>query len=804
MEAIKNTAFYLQLSDLGFVDKLSMNEDRKRMNWVIDKDYMAERGYPDEDKLFGHFSLRVNQVLYNSSETGKPVIARLAEKWLEVVYAFEPFEVRLAYDLETDDTSMRWNISIVNKSSEPLTVDHFYMWSSLAYVMFKDADVMRNIDHSCAVFPSISPNFSKLACVRRSNLGPHLGVYAVKGITRSVGTYCRFENNFFKNVSPSLDGMLYHSLILVGTGSVNSGSPSSSDWIYGTGTEPVELAAGHSLEWEYVLMPFADQQQFYDNGLKLGHPALEYSPVVVSGGQFQASFQLPGQQRLTRAWVESFEGDRCKQVDVTDQLGQINGKFLLQARLAGPGERKLGIELENGTVDHVVFNVIEPIRTIIESRVEYICRNLYQNEGAEVPHAFLPLSNQGESLGKLALVLKKNEIGSFEQEQIRKVENSAVHYIRPKWFVNGDFYQPAKLYGTFYRIIDLDYIAHIYYLLSKFTADQLVHHEPSDYLQWAAEVMVVRFDENLHADEREKEETHMPGVYSLFIKDLLDDLKRNDRMEAYERLSSLWSATGERLRAGSELYTGAVTEHFYDNAGFGPTCEILSLSGHTNEADRYGELLLANIGFSNDFRAQNPDRWWEALSYMTHSLWGGLVAASTLVAYEHIKRTEYLTAAYRGTMPVFYCYDWHATATDKKLEKGQAASTYSVAGPNMNRPDLSRNRFGQSVFAKDGGLFEQLFSNASGDDWDMGEELVAYLEGFGTKTFLYTQNGELRCVNGEIVRTGDRYEVTSYAAYPREFHFYEAGESFVAAPGQEVRTVIFENGAFIPSLLSRK
>lgn len=804
METIKNTAFFLQFSNLGLVDKLLINEDPENMNWVIDSAYIKEIGYPDEDKLFGHFTLSVNEVEYTSSQLEPTKQFLVGSNLMKLIYSFDRFEVQLTYDLEQEEESLRWNISLLNKSSEELMVHDFYIWSSLAYVMYRDADVKRNISHSCAVFPSISQDFSKIACVRRSHIGPHLGVYAVKGVTRSVGTYCRFENNFFKNVSPSLDGMLFHNLVLVGTGSKDP-SASASDWIYMRDTGPTCLDAGGTLEWEYVLMPFEQQKQFYGNAFKLGHPIIEYSPVTVTGGMFISSFQLSKNQKPLEVWVESFEEGTIRRIDLTDRLKQSEGGFQLDIRMIGPGERKLGIVLENGKTDCVVFNVIEPVKEIIEARVDYICQNLYQNENAETPHAFLPISNQGESLGKLALVLMKNLMGTRELEQVRKVENSAIHYIKPKWFENSDFYRPVKLYGSFYRIIDFDYIAHVFYLLSKFQVNELAHGRPEDYLKWAAEVMIVRMDEQFHEDKREQEETKMLGVYILFIKDLLHDLEQHKMIEQHGRLLDLWEAAGERIRLESAQYKGAVTEHFYDNAGFGPTCEALSLLNYTEEAEHYGKLLLANIGYSNDFRAQNPDRWWESLSYMIHSLWGGMVAASTLVAYEHLRNNDYLTAAYRATVPVFYCYDWQATATNKKLERGQAASTYSVAGPNMNRPDLSRNRFGQSAFAQDGGLFEELFSNASGDDWDMGEELVAYLSGFGTKCFLYEDHGEFRCINGELVKTEDRYEVTSYAAYPREFHFYQANTSYLAAPGDEVRTVIFENGKFhIPSQTASK
>jgi hypothetical protein len=796
VESIQNSAFYLQLSDTGVVDTLLMNEDKEKMNWVIDHNYMQEVGYPDGDKLFGHFRLRVNQTEYDSSNAGPPAIRRIRPNVIQLVYSFELVDIHMTYDGETDDESLRWTITLSNRSEEDVSIEGFTVWSSIAYVMFRDANLNRNIEHSCAVFPSISKVFTKLACVRRSNKGPHLGIYSVKGETQSVGTYCRFENNFFKNVSPSLDGMLYHQLVLVGTGSTDPRA-SASDWIYMRDAQALQLSQGCSTEWVYVLKPYDDQPQYYEHAYKLGHPIVEYDPVTVTGCMFRARIKLPDQVKPASVWMESFEADSVIRTSLNELLETTEQGYMLELKLDRPGERKLGIVLESGRMDWVVFNVIEPVKDIIEARVDYVCRSLYQGENAETPHAFIPISNQGESLGKLVLVLMKNELGRFDQEQVRKVENSAVHYVKPKWFVNGDFYRPAKLYGSFYRIIDLDYIAHVYYLLSKFSSEQLACRQPLEYLKWAAEVMIVRLDETFHEDEREKEETQMLGVYTLFIKQLLQDLAQNHLTDEYAWLSRLWTNAGERIRKETDGFKGAVTEHFYDNAGFGPTCEALCLLDHTEEARRYGELLLANIGYSNDFRAQNPDRWWESLSYMIHSLWGGLVSASTLVAYEQLRVNEYLLAAYRSTMPVFYCYDWHATATTKKLEKGQAASTYSVAGPNLNRPDLSRNRFGQSVFAADGGLFEELFSSASGDDWDMGEELAAYLAGFGKKCFLYYRDGKVCCANGEVIDRGDgSYEVTSYAAYPKEFHFFDERASFHVGQGQEVRKVIWHKGAF--------
>lgn len=797
MVSVSNSTFACQISSRGFLERLTMENDPEKMNWVIDPAYLREVGYSDEDKLFGHFIVRVDGADYSSYAIPAKVLRHEGENRVAAVYAFGRFQVEIGYDLR-DEGGLAWTLELRNTGDGPIAVEEFGVWASVAYMMFRDPEVRRNMEHSCAVFPSISEHFSKLACVRRSNRGPHLGLYAVEGATRSVGTYCRFENLFFHNVSPSLDGVLFHRLTMIGRGAADpsrSASASAENWIDGGDGGPVTIGAGERLNWSYRIVPFDSREHFYELAGKMGHPVWNYPPVAVTGGRFEASVCLPEGERLQAVWLEEAEAGRVVRQDMSGAV-QADGTIRFEA--GRPGEKKLSLKTGSGRTDCVVFNVTEPIRDVIEARAEFICRKLCAGPDAETPYAFLPISNQGESLGKAVFVLMKNAVGTRNAEQIRKVEDGAVYYMRPKWFTEGDFRRPARLYGQFYRIIDLDYVAHVFYLLSRFRDGELIQHAPEDYLRWAAEVMSVRLDPDLHEDEREREETAMPGVYILFIEDLLRDLARSPgQRDAHDRLAALWQATGERMRAESESYRGAVTEHYFDNAGFGPTFEVLCRTGHLQEAARYGELLLANIGFSNDFRAQNPDRWWESLSYMIHSLWGGLTAASALVGYEALRDREYLLAAYRSTMAVFYCYDWNATATRLKLHKGEAASTYSVANPHLNRPDLSNNRFGQSTFGEqDGEIFKGLFQEDSGYDWDMGEELAAYLAGFGTKSYLYRVDGEIRCANGEIVREEGRYRVTSYAAYPREYHFYEDNASYVCGEGEEAGFIYYENGKF--------
>lgn len=208
------------------------------------------------------------------------------------------------------------------------------------------------------------------------------------------------------------------------------------------------------------------------------------------------------------------------------------------------------------------------------------------------------------------------------------------------------------LYGDFYRVMDFEYIGHVFFLLSQFDDEILMENSAHNYFRWASEVFNLRVNPELHDNQRAKEETQMLGLFFLYIDDLLKSLKEEGLTRRYEQISGIWNRIIDRVADESIHYSGAVTEHFYDNAGFGPSAGALSILGRKEEAKRYGELLLANIGYSNDFRAQNPDRWWEALSYMIHSLWGGVSAAAMLKIYEAIHKTEVFLPDSLPTAPV--------------------------------------------------------------------------------------------------------------------------------------------------------
>lgn len=767
---LENHSFRASFGEDGHLSDLFIINDAHKMNWVITKDYLEKLGYAGEDKLFGNFDLRMGQEKLASSQIQPKIVEETSV--VTVTYDFEKVSVRLCYDF-TEENQLDWSIDLFNQTDQDLVVDDFGVWISLAYVMFRDKNVLRNIHDSAAIFPSISTNYTKINAVRRDNQGSSLGLYQTNGESLSVGTFCEYENLFFENVSPSLDGMLFHRLILAG------GYPTSfenRDWIYSKAG--FTLKAKGQKNWQYTFRPNYTQQEFYQQAFELGHPKIDFEPLNIKGESTAITFQLPINKQIESVSLV-YKNQNLISEDLTVLIEHKKDSYRLSFKPKHLGEHKIIFRLTDGSEDFIVMNVMDDLAQVIDERADYICSTLYNGENGSTPYAFEPISNQGESLGKLNLVLKKNLLGMLDQEQVRKVEESAVKYVREKWFIDGDFTKPRKLYGDFYRPMDFEYIGHLFFLLSEFDESTLRLNTPTIYLKWAADVFNLRVNPDLHEGERGKEEAQMLGVYFLYIQELLEKLETSELQETYQTIKNLWEKVTERVNNNSSTYASAITEHFYDNAGFGPTAGALSEMGMQEGAERYGQLLLANIGYSNDFRGQNPDRWWEALTYMIHSLWGGVTAASAYKVYEFLKDPAYLEASYRAMAGVLYCYDTHSTTT-LPLEKGMAASTYAVAGPHLNRYDLSRERFGQATFFKDGGIFARLFENDSQTpDWDMGEELVAYLDGFGQKTFIFKENENIRVINGSLEETEDQWKITSFAPYCKQFILIENNEETV-------------------------
>ncbi|WP_419154391.1 hypothetical protein [Weissella bombi] len=759
---MENNKLRLNIHPSGYVDELVIKDDPYKMNWVIDKQYLRENGYEESDKLFGEFTITINGKKIDSSSL-IPEILQESETKINVIYnVLKQVKLTYIYDLSIEN-QLIWEIKLENLSSDNIIIDNLGVWLSLSYVMFRDKNVKKNIHESAAVYSSISKDFTKINAVRRDNETGNLGIYQLNGQTLSVGTYAAYNNLFFENVSPSLDGMLFHQLILAGGYDKNF---KNNDWIYSK--KSLTLKAGENSAWQYVIQPNKSKSDFYETAKNIGHPLVDFDPLNII---HQPSHIVVNGNNHSLKKVSAQTGKDGKKITLLDwqESNSEPQKYHIMFKPNYLGEHKITFEFSDGTQDMIVLNVMSRLNEVIDKRVDYISKELYQGENGEVPYAFTPISNQGESLGKLNLVLKKNLMGTLSIKQVQQVEESAVYYVRPKWFNQGDFTCPNNLYGDFYRCMDFEYIAHLFLLLSEFDDQTLQLNTSETYLKWAADVFMLRINPDLHKTSRGKEEAQMLGVYFLYIQRLLEKLSQHNMKDYYKKINQLWKQVTQKLNEERNSYQAAITEHYYDNAGFGPTAGALSEAGFMEGASSYGQLLLANIGYSNDFRSQNPDRWWEALTYMIHSLWGGVTAASTFKVYEALQDIDYLRASYRSTAAIMYCYDTNSVTTEP-LREGMAASTYAVAGPHLNRPDLSRNRFGQSTFYSDGGIFAKLFNSANETpDWDMGEELVAYLDGIAQKTYLIMDGAEVSVINGTYEKIGDQIRVISFAPYEKEF-----------------------------------
>lgn len=74
--------------------------------------------------------------------------------------------------------------------------------------------------------------------------------------------------------------------------------------------------------------------------------------------------------------------------------------------------------------------------------------------------------------------------------------------------------------------MDLEYIGHLFFLLSQSDAQYLKLNKPATYLKWAAKICDLRVNPALHDNVRAKEETQMLGQFFLYINDLLSASRR--------------------------------------------------------------------------------------------------------------------------------------------------------------------------------------------------------------------------------------------------------------------------------------
>ena len=78
----------------------------------------------------------------------------------------------------------------------------------------------------------------------------------------------------------------------------------------------------------------------------------------------------------------------------------------------------------------------------------------------------------------------------------------------------------------------------------------------------------------------------------------------------------------------------------------------------------------------------------------------------------------------------------------------------------------------------------------------MGEELTAYLDGFGIKTFAYEKDGKICVANGSIKQVEQGYIIESYAPYPRQYHFIDRDMHFICPDGKTANKVLLTQYGF--------
>ena len=146
----ENKTFRLEWNENGNLTGLYLKDDPEKMNWVVDPKYLEQAGYDDLDKLWGEFSIMVNGTTYTSRDSVRSILQK--EDVLSVTCRFRDF--RLTMDYEPDgDSRMRFSVILQNLGQEEILLEQMGVWISLAYIMFRDKNVIRNMEHSAAVFP---------------------------------------------------------------------------------------------------------------------------------------------------------------------------------------------------------------------------------------------------------------------------------------------------------------------------------------------------------------------------------------------------------------------------------------------------------------------------------------------------------------------------------------------------------------------------------------------------------------------------------------------------------------------------
>jgi len=783
---LTNATFSLVLdADTGVVSELRTLADG--MAWVISPALLDRYGFGGRRTcLLGKSLLRVNGV---EMDTGamKPTAVDADATRIRCTYALGAMVLSHAFELAGE--RLEWRIRLENTSWEPLHIEKMLHWFPVSYVMHDQ--IGENLTQSCSLTPSISGGHTHVLCKKRDG-SRILSMTNPSGQVKSIGSLCLFENLFFTKSAPSLNGLVLHNTVHAWKDPEIEALPYA-DWPYRDMYRTLTLDGGASFE-DLSLLQWTDGGDDTEALLQSGVAVIDCEPVVHAG--HPVALRIRHTSRVAACRILRETGvERTMPHPAQDAAG-----CLWLDPFADAGERKVELAFEDGSTAFVLFAVYGSMTERCDALLGYIHRNRFIEDAASADWCgYRSTSPQGESCAKGAALLARNLLGWAGPDEVAQAERNCVHYLRPHW-LHDDFTAIRKYPGGFARLYDLDYLLLSFFLLSCADDAQLRLNKRNKYLLWAYRTAMYRLTDTPDKQPREKKESENTLCVSWLVPQLVDTLRARAFEVEANHLAAAWETHVERASHQADGYAFVETEHYFDNAGIAMFAETMLNTGRLAEGMKAAGLLLHNVTRSTDYRNHAPDRWWEALAAMYHNLWAVFSAKAMLTAYEKGGGRQYLHAAYRSMMPMFFNYDWQAVSAPKALEPGAGVSAYCLTSPNLNNSQCSRNRFGQSIFT--GEFFDGLA--LSGDDWDLGADLAVYLMTFGQKTYVVGQGDAAQCVNGTLAFSGGDVTVISFAAYPTACHFEAENLWIRCNKGVLLRRITMRSGTCVAVEIERK
>ena len=725
---------------------------------MVDQFRDAKRyGYDDPGTpLLGKSLISIDGEDFDTGKQ-KPDSVKIGEN--RVSFSYNLDGVILEHQFVLNESTLEWKLSVKNAKKASINITRMIHWLPLSYIMHENIE--ENLNHSCSMVPSVAGDHSWILCKKRRGDGPDLLVANRGGRMKSMGSLCRYKNLFFEQSAPSLSGLVLHNV--VHTYRDGNRTDPAIDWPYKAMYDSLELEREEEMRdsYEFLLSCSAD---FRPEMSSAGLPLIDYPSMVVVNKQEEVSVSYSSPLVGYEIRAASKAGPY---VEYSGKVGCSKEGIITLPAFDGPGERKLVVYFADGSSAFVLFPVYNPL----DSFITEFCRATYKERFIADPDsndyaAYRSLSKQGESCAKGSVLLMKNLLLSPCEEEIRQVEENTVFYLRKRW-LNDDFTAVKQYHGGFARIFDMDYLIMQFFLLSELDNSLLKLHDSDTYLLWAYKTALYRMKVTEDKLPREAVETGIASMISWIELEMINKLSMRGFLKESQELRALWGDHVQLQVKKVHNRTFVETEHYFDNAGISMTAETLLNSGELETGLKAARFLLANTADSNDYRNTAPDRWWEALGFMYHNLWAVFSAKAMLSAYEKSGDNRYLFASYKSMMPMFYNYDWNAVSALNGIKPGDGVSAYCITNPNLNLAYASRNRFGQSVFKDD--FFSGI--DVTGDDWDLGADLIVYLLTFGQKTYVTQRDKRPVCVNGRLEEGADGLRVESYAAYPRNYYF---------------------------------